>query len=182
MAIHVKTITRKNKDYKKIKQLYHSAFPRNERLPISFILYRQRKPYADFLSFYENDTFLGLAYVIHYKNAALVFYLAIDDTLRGQGYGSKILDTIKKKYKGRIILEIETLDKQASNYTQRIRRSKFYKKNGFSFMNYSVLEFGEKMNIMTYGGIVTTKEFITMFSMACGKLFYKIAHLKIIRI
>jgi hypothetical protein len=43
-----------------------------------------------------------------------VLYLAIDDSLRGKGYGSRILSQIKAEKPGqRIVLNIEPLDDKA---------------------------------------------------------------------
>ena len=46
-------------------------------------------------------------YNVYYKDIILIYYFAIDEELRGQGYGSRVLEYIKQKYnKNRIVLSI----------------------------------------------------------------------------
>ena len=62
-----------------------------------------------------------------------VFYFAISQSERGQGYGSYILQTVKEFYKNqRLCLAIEEIDETAANYQQWVKRKEFYEKNGFT--------------------------------------------------
>ena len=66
-------------------------------------------------------------------------YIVVNDKVQSQGYGTKILKQIMKENKDReIVLDIEPLDKDASNYEQREKRYRFYKKNGFKKTSYFV--------------------------------------------
>lgn len=61
--------------------------------------------------------------------------------MHSKGYGSKLLKILFKKYKNQnkpIVLFIEAIDTTAPNYTQRIKRLSFYKKNGFVDTNIKV--------------------------------------------
>lgn len=82
---------------KAVKKLYNKAFPRNERAPFLFLKLLARKDKAQFIGVYDKDTFVGLFYNIYYKDIVYVFYLAIDESLRGQGYGRRVLEAIKEK-------------------------------------------------------------------------------------
>lgn len=47
-------------------------------------------------------------------------YIVVNDKVQSQGYGTKILKQIMKENKDKeIVLDIEPLDKDASNYEQR---------------------------------------------------------------
>lgn len=57
-----------------------------------------------------------------------VLFLAVEETLRGNGYGSQILDAIRRAYPDkRLILDVEMPDPEAENQEQRTKRIAFYK-------------------------------------------------------
>jgi GNAT superfamily N-acetyltransferase len=61
----------------------------------------------------------------------LPFFLAVEEKERGKGYGSKILSFLKERYKGKsIFLAMEEMDERAKNYEERVKRQRFYQKNG----------------------------------------------------
>ena len=53
---------------KVVKELYHSAFPRNERAPFLFLKLLAKKDKAQFIGVYDKDTFGGVVYNIYYKD------------------------------------------------------------------------------------------------------------------
>ena len=121
--INLKFINIKNdKEYnKKVKRLYNLAFPKEERIPIFLLNLLARKGKATFYGIFDNEKFIGLIYNIYHKDIVFIYFFAIDKELRGQRYGSKVLEFIKQKYnKHRIVLGIEQIDKSSKNYTQRI--------------------------------------------------------------
>ena len=83
---------------KEIKKLYKEAFPKNERIPIFILKLLTRKNKADFFEIYDKEQFIGLVYNVYYHDIVFVFYLAVNNDLRGKGYGSKVLELIKDKY------------------------------------------------------------------------------------
>ena len=133
---------RNNREYKKkVRKLYNEAFPKEERIPIWLLELLARKNKAKFYSIYDDKKFVGLIYNIYHQDIVFVFFFAIDKELRGQGYGSKVLEFIKQKYsRHRIILCIEPLDKNSNNYVQRAKRKEFYMKNGFKDADYTIKE------------------------------------------
>jgi hypothetical protein len=69
---------------------------------------------VDFLSFSNEGVFVGFAYLVSYKKTTFVLYLAVDGSLRGKGYGSRVLSQIKAEKTGqRTVLNIEPLDEKA---------------------------------------------------------------------
>ena len=131
------------KKYKKeIKHLYVTAFPKEERAPI-FVLYHKTKDKRNhFYAVEDNDECVGLVYTIQDVGMVYVFFLAIVEEKRGQGYGTKVLSTLKEMYPDSVItLMIEdTADIDADNYTQRIQRLGFYKNNGFKQLHIHIEE------------------------------------------
>lgn len=157
----------------KVIKLYNEAFPKDERIPIFLLKILARKNKAKFYGIYDREKFVGLIYNIFYKDIAFVFYLAIDKGRRGQGYGSKVLESIKQKYGNhRIILCIEPIDKNSDNNEQRIKRKKFYIKNGFKDANYTIKERNVVYEMLYYKQNITLQEFQELMKNYLGKVLY----------
>lgn len=162
------------KKNKKVTKLYNEAFPKDERIPIWLLKILVRKNKAKFYGIYDNEKFVGLVYNIFYKDIVFVFYLAIDKGTREQGYGTKVLDSIKQKYKNsRIILCIEPVDENSDNYEQRVKRKKFYLKNGFEDSNYIIKERNIIYEMLYYNENVALQEFEEMMKNYFGKMLYE---------
>ncbi len=126
---------------KGLKEIYKEAFPREEKIPFWMLKMLARGSRGEFYGVYDQDELAGLVYNVHYKDIIYISYLAVDDTKRGSGYGSRILQTIQKKYSdSRIFLCIEEMDPNAENYEQRVRRKAFYESNGFKMLPFQVKE------------------------------------------
>lgn len=167
-----------NREYnKKVKKLYNSAFPKEERIPILLLKLLARKNKAKFYGIYDNKKFVGLVYNVYYKDIIFIYYLAIDKESRGQGYGSKVLEFIKQKYnKHRIVLSIEQLDKNSNNYKQRIKRKNFYIKNGFKEANYTIKERDIIYEMLYYNENdkkVTLQEYKELIKDYFGRILYR---------
>ena len=116
MSIELIRLNRKLPDYKSVKRLYKSAFPADEKAPFGLLMRKSKKDNVDFWAAYSNDKWIGLAYVLSYRDISYLFYLAIDDKARGNGFGSGVLGALKEKYKGRnLFLAIEEIDEKAEN-------------------------------------------------------------------
>ena len=162
------------KKNKKVTKLYNEAFLKDERIPIWLLKILVRKNKAKFYGIYDNEKFVGLVYNIFYKDIVFVFYLAIDKGTREQGYGTKVLDSIKQKYKNsRIILCIEPVDENSDNYEQRVKRKKFYLKNGFEDSNYIIKERNIIYEMLYYNENVALQEFEEMMKNYFGKMLYE---------
>lgn len=162
------------KKNKKVTKLYNEAFPKDERIPIWLLKILVRKNKAKFYGIYDNEKFVGLVYNIFYKDIVFVFYLAIDKGTREQGYGTKVLDSIKQKYKNsRIILCIEPVDENSDNYEQRVKRKNFYLKNEFEDSNYIIKERNIIYEMLYYNENVALQEFEEMMKNYFGKMLYE---------
>ena len=84
------------KKYKEqIKQLYRTAFPKEERAPLFTLYHKVKKEQYNFYAIVEDEEFTGLIYTMEDCGIVYVFFFAIQDEKRGQGYGSKVLAMIK---------------------------------------------------------------------------------------
>ena len=93
------------------------------------------KKYVHFNAYYYNDEFIGLCFFTKKKNKMFILYLAVNEKLKGMGYGSIILKSLEPS-NNHIYLNVEPIDFNATNNEERIKRIRFYKHNGFELTNY----------------------------------------------
>lgn len=155
----VTRITEKSEDAEKIKSLYKRAFPKNERKPFDAML-SNHSVSMEWLAFYDGGQFCGFACLLDSEGIAHILYLAIDDSIRNQGYGSAVLAAIHERRTGqRIIVDIEQESKKSSNNEQRLKRKIFYLRNGYKETKIKYRWKHEDYEILAYGGEVTEQEF-----------------------
>ena len=143
-----------NKNIRKdIEPLFISAFPEDERPPVDIYFHGFDVRNETILyGFYEEGEFIGFASIVLYKDICYIFFLAVSEKHRNQGYGTKILDFIKDKYKDCVILLCyEEVDKKYPDYENRLRRSHFYQENGFIINPLKTYEFGVIFQTVFYG-------------------------------
>jgi len=120
------------KNYRNVKHLYRSAFPKDEQFPFFLLELSTLDKNTRLLAFYEDEEFLGLCHFTSCQTTLFVIFLAVDESARGKGVGSKILQFLKGEYPDKTLcLGIEPLDETAENYAQRVSRLHFYERNGF---------------------------------------------------
>ncbi|UQZ36114.1 N-acetyltransferase [Paenibacillus sp. PK3_47] len=177
MNLKVETIMKDSPDLVKINHLYNSSFPEKERIPMWLLLRKSNKDFIDFIAFYDNDIFVGFAYLISNQDMTYVLYLAINLEVRSKGYGSMALSKIKVLYPtNRIILNIEAVDVTASNYEQRLKRKQFYSYNGYKSTTYMIAEYGDSYEVLINGNDIKVEELSSMYRKFMGTvvyLFYK---------
>lgn len=156
-----------------IKTLYKSAFPKEEQAPFHLLLKRVKQGVADFYAVVDDGDFVGLTLLTGIDDIVTLFFFAIDDDLRGHGYGTEVLTALKEKYDGkRLFICVEPIEKDAPNYKQRVKRKSFYRKNGFKDMPFQVKEAGVTYDIMTVGGDIDFKDYERVTKRFFGKFVY----------
>ncbi len=167
----MKLVSADKSQIKQIKRLYKLAFPRREQKPFWLIRKKQREGSVEILAICDDD-FLGLVITSLYNNFALIDYFAIDETKRGKGLGSDALRLIKERYAGKqLFLEIEVINENAPNNNERIRRKKFYLKNGFTQANIQVNVLGVAMELLTCECGITFREYQNIYVNVYGSFF-----------
>ncbi len=145
---------------KRAQRLYEEAFPREERAPFCLLRKRARQGRADFWSLTESGEWIGMAYILRGNDLAYLFYFAIDKEKRGRGYGTSTIEALKKQYRGcRLFLALETLDKAAANYDQRVKRRDFYARCGLTPIPYRLKEASVIFDVMGIGGTVRPEDY-----------------------
>ena len=150
--IRFEKIDENTKNLEEIKQLYWDAFPFEERIPFYIMVLVGNGKGVEFLSIYDDDTWLGFIHTLVGDELSYIFYFAIDNRLRQSGYGSKILHEYKKIHP-RLSLAIEPIEENSDNIKQRRKRLEFYKKNGFETLDTKVVEMGIEFELMGAKGM-----------------------------
>lgn len=157
--ICMRKIDSTSEDLAKVKALYYRSFPQKERRSFPELA-ENRLGNTELVSFYDEERFVGMACLLNSPNLSHIIYLAVDESLRGRGYGSKALELLHQSKRGkRIMVDIEMPDPTAENAEQRIMRKRFYRKAGYEETpiryewrreNYEILSFGGKISEMEY--------------------------------
>ncbi|MFO7550713.1 MAG: GNAT family N-acetyltransferase [Haliea sp.] len=169
MNISFRPLTKYDANYRNVIGLYKEAFPGARFIPTWILRYKLRKGKAGFNVLYADNTWIGLIYTTAYKDIIFVQFLAILDSYRSAGLGSKVMDLLREMHsEKRIVLTIEEIDKHATNYQQRIKRREFYERNGFSSSGYIVKEPSERLEMMIIGGSISKGEIEELYESLLG--------------
>ena len=138
------------KQLKEAKQLYYTAFPKEERLPWWILRLTTLKAGVELTAYCHGDGFCGFAHTTETDEVLFVMFLAVAEDHRGQGCGSAILSHLKQQASGKpILLNVEPLDDAAANATERIARMRFYEKNGFYDTGHNIKEVGGTFRVLS---------------------------------
>ena len=167
------------KPWKKIKEIYFEAFPKAERKPFFTIRHSVKSGRLILLTAMESNELKGFIMAVPYKDTVMVDYLAVSKKTRSNGTGSKLLQEVIHLFPGKkTVLLIEELDDSASNREQRIARRNFYFKNGFSSSNIHVTGRNGHMELLNFGGKISTQEYLDLQRYALGWLMFKMSKIK----
>ena len=143
-----------------VKQLYESAFPKDEQIPWSDLLRLIDEMSLDFTAYYDGEELIGFTIVYPREQFNWFWYFAVREELRGKGYGQQILTQLIENYKGQTcVLDMESPTQVCENIEQRKRRHAFYLRNGFRDTNVYRTYNDITMTIMMRGeGTFTMKD------------------------
>ena len=153
-------VTKKSPWLPRVKALYESAFPANERIPIKHLLDDKIK--REFWAFFDGDLFCGFSNSITHGSITNIVYFAVEPELRSRGYGSQILQAIRRQHPDtRLVVDIEVEEdsKDAEELERRNRRREFYTRNEFDSSPVEYVWQGEHNRRLSAGGPLTEKEF-----------------------
>ena len=136
---------------KLVEELYHSAFPSNERLSFSLLKILSLLPENYFYALYDEEQFIGLLYYVTDRDNLLGCYFAIDDKIRSKGYGKQVLSFLKSQKRNAYVI-MESVDVNSDNKEQRLSRQSFYTRNGFTDTGYWYVDYyNEYYDILSTG-------------------------------
>ena len=157
--LFMKSIGNTSEELKKARALYYRAFPKNERRSFPELV-ENRFGGAEVFCFYDEEIFVGMACLLNTPTISHIIYLAVDESLRGNGYGSKALELLHQSKSGRkIMVDIEVPDELAENVEQRRMRKKFYLRAGYEETPVKYEWRHENYEILSFGGLVSEAEY-----------------------
>ena len=92
------------KKLNEIKKLYDEAFPKEEQIPFWILRKASRTSTADLMQVYDDDLLVGFIHLVYFEDVVYLYYFAIEPDERGQGYGSKILQALRRRFSARRII------------------------------------------------------------------------------
>ena len=123
----------------RFEEINREAFPPDEYMPLSEMLAVQAQGEFDVLALFDGETMVGFMVISADAETAYLFFLAIAKEYRAMGYGGQALQLYRTLYaQCQCTVDLEPLDDAAENAAQRIRRRRFYLKNGFSPSGYAL--------------------------------------------
>ena len=128
---------------KDVSNLLESAFPIEERPPTNYFFKSLEKKENKLFAYYLNNIFIGFAFLSFYQDVCYIFFLAVEENKRHQGFGGQILEDIKKEYSELVLLLCyEEVDPKYPNYVERVNRRNFYYSHGFKPNKLKTNEYG----------------------------------------
>lgn len=141
-------------DLSRLKRLYVSSFPRNERIPFRWL--RTQSQEKELNAYYDQDRLCGLSFLYFTEDLVYLSYLAISKEFRHQGLGSQILRQIVAEYSDRrIVVDIEEVK---GNDQVKEKRRDFYCRNGFRQTDIIYHFFGVDYELLAANGKINTTD------------------------
>lgn len=144
----IKLIDNKDILFNKCWELYNLAFPEIERRPLDYQLEAIKMEAFNFEAILDDNSsllddnlinnnhicnsFIGFISWWEFDDLIYIEHFAVDNSLRGGGFGKKILNNFMQEQTKPILLEVE----HPHNSIQR-RRINFYEREGFILNHYS---------------------------------------------
>lgn len=169
MQLTIRSIDRSSPVLPELLRLYRAAFPLIERVDFNIYL-NDETGTLDILGFFHEEAFCGFAALMTYGDLSQILYFAIEEKLRGQGYGSAALKAMRKYFgSGRIMADLEdplTQDPGGPVRAERERRIRFYQRNGYQLTDVRFEWENENYVMMVSGGTLTMKEYEAFWKQA----------------
>lgn len=141
------------------RALYERAFPENERREFSDMLC-DPSGICDLVTIEQDGSFIGFACTLCCIHIAHIIYFAVEETLRGKGLGSQILQQLHAHYAPqRVIVDIERCGISYPDNVQRAARKAFYLRAGYQENPVFYRWQDEDYEVLSFGGPITREEF-----------------------
>ena len=141
-------VTKSKAAARTVRSLYEEAFPKSEQLPWWMLFHNARRRGIDLEAWLEDDRPVAMTSSVTTDKLHFLLFFAIAPALRGQGYGSRILQQLQKEH-STVILNVEPLEPDAPNLEQRKRRFAFYGRNGLQDTGWFVWEVGGRFRVLS---------------------------------
>jgi len=138
MALHVKALEHTNaEEFDGFYAIYSTSFPLSEQKSRDALLAMQHASFYTIYLAYNDEKIVGFCIIYHPHNEDffLLEYMAVDESLRGIGLGSTLLqssiDQLFKTHGTRaLLIEIDSPEKSSKDHEIREKREVFYRRLG----------------------------------------------------
>lgn len=138
MALHVKALERNNThEFDGFYAIYSTSFPLSEQKFRDALLAMQHASFYTIYLAYNDEKIVGfcIMYHPHDDNFFLLEYMAVDESLRGIGLGSTLLQSsIEQLFEAHgiraLLIEIDSPEKSSKDHEIRKKREEFYRRLG----------------------------------------------------
>ena len=117
--------------FEKFRRLYGSSFPIFEQRTSGQQEYAFGCSQYHLSEYWDDDIFVGFISNWEFDRQIYIEHLAVDTTLRGKGYGSRMLDSFVASTPKTVILEIDPVVDDISRARLRFYESCGSRRNGF---------------------------------------------------
>ena len=149
---------------RQVKRIYFDSFPKKDRMPYWMLLLMAKMNHTEFRAFCDQGRVCGFSYFAAVGKITFIMFLAVDSKLRSKGCGSLMIKEIKSLYpESQVIVSIERCDKTVENLEQRLRRKRFYEKNGFLSTGCLLELSKEQQEVLVKNGEFDPQEFSEFF-------------------
>lgn len=160
--IHLREIDTSSEHYAFMEKLMETAFPQQERRDnVEQRANADHNPLFHSSLILDEDQPIGLLNYWEFGTFRYIEHFAIDDRLRGHGYGKETMNRLKEDSRLPIVLEVE---EPTDNFSQR--RIAFYQRLGFILHPQAYLQPPYRVGdtwfpllLMSYGDINMEKDF-----------------------
>lgn len=138
-------------------------FPAQELKPWEIMLEHLERGQYDLLAAYEGEKLVGYAWqYCPPEGAILIDYLAIEPSLRGQGWGARLLKALGAYYgsRGRTLVLESEYPGEAPDPEQARRRLAFYRRAGLLDTGVETRLFGVRFCILSYEALPDPRQTI----------------------
>ena len=154
-----------------LSELYERSFPDDERIPFQHLLNTLNDERIMAAVFHEEEL-VGMYFLFLHRKLVYLSYICVREEDQDKGYGTAILEKIRKDYEGwRIVVDIEEVREEDENYAQEISRRHFYTKNGFVSTGVFYHIYGVDYELLSFGGNVKQEEWHELISKHWGSRF-----------
>jgi len=116
--------------FAQVDALYESAFPLHEKRSLTAKIRALNHANYQLQAWFDGDLFVGMMGIWHFGDYFYIEHLAVNDTLRGQGYGKRMLNQFLEQ-SPQTVLEIDPLTTEIAR-----KRLHFYQSLGFQVNHY----------------------------------------------
>ncbi len=168
------TDTRKH--LRRVRALYNSAFPPDERAPFGLMMRKARREGTSFYAVLDKETFVGLCYVMRKDDLVYLYYLAVEETCRDRGYGTRILQQLREMFADcAMTVSVEDTElKDADNPDERLRRLEFYERNGFQRLHFGSVEAGVQYESLGTRPDISQRAYLSIMADFCGPRLFPV--------